>query len=410
MSVISRLINESRASTRFVLCLLLLGLYYYCYRYILQYNSVSTSPTYSDTPQIYKLTKYILLFVIYLYFVIIKSPFIRNRHSRRETLTYYLCVIFNVLIVLSCCLSHDYLRTVQTLSLTILPIFFYHFNFRIIKYQKILTFLLVFYLFAILYEMMQLVLFEFWGRLPALAYKGTTSIRFGGPWDDPNGWGVALSFFIPFSYFYTRKYRFVMVVIGLVMLLLTQSLTAIGAFVASVLFATYLRNTGSRVKYVLLLLLAIWLCVLLIPSLSDHSFLHDFFRTKQRSISDHMNSTLIFGELEWYNYIVGNDQPYTFESDIANMIGRGGLLLLGVYLALIIKNITDLLGLIKENGPACAFWKASLYFQVAFLIASVNMPCSSVFYLFLMFNVILCLSTFSAKGTPILYLRHENSL
>ncbi len=57
-------------------------LYYYGYRYILRYNDSETSPTYSDTPLVLQIGKYILillLIAIFLLYTFKKKIKIRGR-------------------------------------------------------------------------------------------------------------------------------------------------------------------------------------------------------------------------------------------------------------------------------------------------------------------------------------------
>ena len=49
--------QKNNTATRYVLAALVLFLYYYIYRYVLQYNDDETSPTYSDTPFLFQAAK-----------------------------------------------------------------------------------------------------------------------------------------------------------------------------------------------------------------------------------------------------------------------------------------------------------------------------------------------------------------
>lgn len=56
--------QKNNTATRYVLAALVLFLYYYIYRYVLQYNDDETSPTYSDTPFLFQAAKYLLLLLL----------------------------------------------------------------------------------------------------------------------------------------------------------------------------------------------------------------------------------------------------------------------------------------------------------------------------------------------------------
>lgn len=57
-------VHRKNATTHYVCAALILFLYYYIYRYVLQYNSDDTSPTYSNTPVLFQLAKYLILILL----------------------------------------------------------------------------------------------------------------------------------------------------------------------------------------------------------------------------------------------------------------------------------------------------------------------------------------------------------
>lgn len=62
-------LHRKNATTHYVCAALILFLYYYIYRYVLQYNSDDTSPTYSNTPVLFQLAKYLILVLLMAVFL-----------------------------------------------------------------------------------------------------------------------------------------------------------------------------------------------------------------------------------------------------------------------------------------------------------------------------------------------------
>lgn len=380
--------------TNYIISILVVSLYYYIYRYIFKYNDEGTSPTYSGTPNVFKYGKYILLLLVYMYFIL-KSRFIRpiGKSSQRVLL----CIVFFCMVLfLRICALWE-LDDVKLLIVGLLPFIYIKLNGYVLDYSRISRFLYHFFLFSAIYELVQIFLFFFIGRLPALAYDNSISVRFGGPWDDPNGWGIALSFFIPFVYYYCRNsfMRKAMVSCGILMLIVTQSLTAIGAFVFSVSLTEYMIHKNKRVLYLLIVFILLFIFYQLYELFLSNSFIIDYIEMKQGSIDDHAKSIDIFSDLEWYNYLFGVGEPFFNESDYVNMLCFGGIPMLLFYFTISLSNIFKLFKIVKRQSNEVALWRGALTFQIAFLLASSNLPCTRMFYLYMMFNVFLCISTFN---------------
>jgi len=140
---------------------------------------------------------------------------------------------------------------------------------------------------SFLVDATQVILFFTTGRLPALAWEGSLSIRFGSFLDDPNGFSVLCFLFLGWAWtapsWQSRWLHSIMVV---VMLLAGQSLTAVGLLlplaVGAVLWRlATLRGNALLVAGILLLALSI----LLSPLIADLlSWLQEF---KQGSIDQH---------------------------------------------------------------------------------------------------------------------------
>ncbi|MBE7175519.1 MAG: hypothetical protein INR69_03900 [Mucilaginibacter polytrichastri] len=184
----------TRSSINFTKVIGLLFIVLLCYnfhRYILQYNSVRTSPTYQNTPLTWKVGKYLvvglLAFLAYFHsrFVSPKKPweiaffvaFIT--WSLTASLLYFLnfnSFSFNEMeytiwgILLFPMLFIEPEKKAQLIN-------FIPKNFRLIALLTISTGFLV------------VINYYVTDRLPALGYKGSL-VRYGGFWDDPNGFGL----------------------------------------------------------------------------------------------------------------------------------------------------------------------------------------------------------------------------
>lgn len=388
------MILKKKIGTNYIISLLVVGLYYYIYRYIFRYNDEGTSPTYSETPNVFKYGKYVLLLLVYSYFIL-KS---RNSVSiGKFGQRVFVCITFfcMVLFLRLCALME--IDDVKLLIVGLLPFIYIKLNGYVLDYSRISRFLYHFFLFSAIYELIQIFLFFSIGRLPALAYEGSISVRFGGAWDDPNSWGIALSFFIPFVYYYCRNIfrRKIMVACGLLMLIVAQSLTAIGAFVFSVSLTEYMIHKNKRVLYLLIVSIILFTIYQLYELFLSNSFIIDYIEMKQGSIDDHSKSIDIFSDLEWHNYLFGVGEPFFNESDYVNMLCFGGIPMLLFYFIISLSTILKLFKIVKRQSNEMALWRGALTFQIAFLVASANLPCTRMFYLYMMFNVFLCISTFN---------------
>lgn len=379
--------------TRLIIAILALGFFYYSYRYVFQYNSESTSPSYRDTPTFLKFLKYPVMLLIYGY-AIVKFKWDKINWIEKTKVTHLLMSIFCCYLLFHTAILFDF-ETLKIFFVSLIPfLFLLHYKSNVNLYA-VCRFLSLFYIFSIAYEIIQLLLFFLIGRLPALAYENSISVRFGGPWDDPNGWGIALSFFIPFSYFYYRRKLFKQInfLTGIIMLVLTQSLTAIGSFLLSYILYNCLLGGRKRWAYVAFMLIFL-MCGVFLGYALFGSFFTDYVSMKQGSIDSHAGSIDTFLSFQWYNYIIGLDKDVFNESDIVNILCYGGIPLLLIWLLIIVIDIICIRDMIWKKPNCPSFWKASLYYQISFFVAQFNLPCTRMFYLYVLFNILLCITVY----------------
>ena len=191
---------------RFNLALIYLALLLYnCHKYIFKYNSVVTSPTYQDTPLQWKLGKYFLVtgLIFFLYASV--------RFGTRTKISAYIFPVIVLLVfgvnVLSLLfydeVSFDEIEYGFYLF-TLFPFFFIDQNVVDYILQKLDGIFVFTSYFFIVTNAFVVVNFYINGRLPALAYEGG-SVRFGGLWDDPNGFGLLCVFLMFYMYLTKRR-------------------------------------------------------------------------------------------------------------------------------------------------------------------------------------------------------------
>lgn len=383
--------------TNLIISLLSISLYYYSYRYIFKYNSSETSPTYSDTPFTFQVGKYILcgfIIILFLFILQYKKKRMFNQHSRS---------IFSYLLIYTSLLLTYGIVTQDTISIQraiiySIPLIFGFFGFTTFDLLKIEKFIYYFCFYSIFYETIQIALFILYGRLPALAYAGSFSIRFGGPWDDPNGFSIFLSFLLPFTYYYckNKKTKFFWITANILMIILAQSVTA--AIAISISISIYYivssKNKFIRQKRTIRLLGVIILLIPLAIIVSNIPAIHTFLEVKQGSVDGHMDSFEAISQISTIQLFVGFSH-ISGESDIANHIGQWGIFFLLLFYMIYLKNLYKLYFLMKQQSTA--LWKSCFIFQLTFLIASINLPVSTIFPISLTSCIIILVSSFQKK-------------
>lgn len=209
-----------------VAALLVVAFYYNSYRYPLQINSSSTSPTYADTPAWLSAGKYALVCGILLWTVLRRAVLRVPVRVDRPLAVLAFAFLGGVALVMA----------VLTRSIPLFEVGFFFFvpvvillfagaRIPVAAVNRVLAGYLY---FALAVEILQVLLFLTVGRLPALAYRGTMSIRFGSNLDDPNGFGLLLAMLVPFAAVYhTGVRRVVLLFLLAVSALLTQSITTV---------------------------------------------------------------------------------------------------------------------------------------------------------------------------------------
>ena len=273
-------------SQRCIWFALLFCTFYDSYRYPLQINSAGTSPTYANTPASFQLAK----FLVVLVFCLVSISYLPSRLLSKAK--WYFVGLSTSLSLYA--LARGLLSTsgdgpryidvafwpmaALTLALSAGNISLDSLN----KYLK-LTFWM-----TLASNAVQVFLFLRYGRLPALAYANSISVRFGGFLDDPNGISALIYMLMGWAYYYySGRKRFFAETALVICLFLTQSFTALG-LLAVLLVVLTVYNLVTKPRPLLIFGVATVLAAAVIPlwtRLEKITLL--IFALKNGSISDH---------------------------------------------------------------------------------------------------------------------------
>ncbi len=371
---------------------LILVLYYYSYRYILSYNSSETSPTYLDTPFVFKATKYIVLglIIFMLAFGRIKIKYSSNNRLIGMLL---LCLCGWSLFAGIITQSLNYL----VFSLELLPVFFFlscKENYAV-KAERILV---IFFFFSLIYEFIQIVLYKTEGRLPALAYSTgiATDVRFGGSWDDPNGFSLMLSFYLPYFFSKTKGMRRVILTgLSIMMLTLTWSLTGIFSCVCGIIMALFFlgdKRTIKRLFFCLIFILCVIISVYCIYHERINKAIIYFVSSKEGSIDDHIAGWSM-GGISALTLIGLYPIDRFSEVGILRLVYMGGVPVLTIFILVLFFTLRKLKELMRKDRNLFSFVFGVTSFIFAFFVSLFNLPllfnfsCMGMLALFLIIAV-----------------------
>ncbi len=373
--------------------LLIICLYYFSYRYIFKYANTMTSPTYFDTPRAIQTAKYVicagLLLPVFL-------TGIRRRNIIHKGTGKILLLIY---LILQGMYSFVWIHSANCLILRLglLTAFCICVAQPEFDYDSIDRIFYVYLIFCMVYEGIQIFLFFTKGRLPAIAHDtgSLTDVRFGGPIDDPLGFSLLLSFLIPYLFHrFEGLKRDLYCAVFVLFLLLTWTLTAIAALsgvYAAALFFRFLRKRKAKANYILLFLL-LFLAALLFTGMYGQTFAESLYRTKISSIREHLAAFYI-SDLPIPAFLGLRPEPKVVESAVIRLLYNGGFLYaasfytLGIYSAVImhrmIRNVPE------SEKKRLPVYYGMFYYQICFMIASINLPYIHMFLNIMMYSLFL---------------------
>ena len=378
-------INKFSAIDFLVVLTLLIALYYNAYRYPLQINNTGTSPTYSETPLILKVGKYLVTLAVLLVVLASKRTF--TTRIRKAHFWYGGAWLLLIAIPVAWGLVTRNFQFIETGFFLAPGFFFFLLSYRAYNFSSLAQVLKYTVLIGIFFNLLQIFLFLTIKRLPGLAYPDSFAVRFGSFLDDPNAFGILLALLLGFTMIYFRGWKKKLMVVTLwLFLALTQSLTALLA--VPLAFAVYqgmllLHFKRVRVRNVVLVTLAIGGVVAVVIV-----FLNKIIEVgtvvylmKKGSIEDHYESFLRLFQISWVQLAGLRPANIFSETGYVNLIANFGLPYALLYVSMIGLAIRKLfvasLSVTEQDEKSVVF--ATLIYLIAFGIGMLNLPLEQVF-------------------------------
>lgn len=313
------LIQKDKYIQRTILIAYLIFCLYYCYRYILKYNSDGTSPTYTDTPFEFQVAKYIIAAIlIFLLFLILLINEVKIKFGKIEVALFF---TFVLLFIKSVYFSEfDFVfKLILFLAVAYFVVFIENDNFetKLVKVNKIV------FIYHLIYSLVQMFLYVVFDRLPALGYESSL-VRFGGGWDDPNAFAVYLV--IPYVFaaldLFNRKEKPVkkipkyLIIISIIFLeIMTFSFMGYFCFLVATIFIAVRFFRKNQMFFLVCAALTLLTGLLLLDKIID------VFILKSESIAIHLSHLLLSfgGENKLVGFFFGNSE-FVINENFYNMI------------------------------------------------------------------------------------------
>lgn len=387
--------------------------YYNFYRYIFKINNARTSPTYSDTPLWLSSGKYIIIFATFCLMLFVLAMYkykvkphgvsVAVRQDRKNDSIYVvLSMLFCLYAMFVTVLSRD---AYAFEAVCFYPVFIFILIGRYDReklFNKIFNIVKVSAWIFLFYDLIQYLLFYFFNRLPALAYAGSVSVRFGSLQDDPNGYAFLLAALYFVGMFYYGYKKTIFYLLYAINLLLTISFTGMASVMLSIVAVMTLSMPVSFTK-----LVTAWFSLVFgvigIMLLSQLPILQNILSTKQGSIDQHANLFSALSNIGILDVLGLNPPGWIAESAYVNILLNFGIIvtlaMYGMVITIIYRFSQHLKSYKKhfryiKNDPTYILGLCALTFCVSVFIGGINLPLEVVFpvnALFPFFLALLCL-------------------
>ena len=364
-------IDIAQIKEKMIYCMTLITLYYYSYRYPLQYNSVSTSPTYGDTPFGFQIAKYIFMIFIIIIVLIINGNYIRIKNKTIFLLC--VCLCFQQILI-----GIVYQLQIQ-FAFLLIPIILYLVNKTFVNIDTIDKIFRCFWLYSVVYESFMVLNYYIYDRLPALGYSGgiISSVRFGGPWDDPNGFSLLLTFYLVYGFFnFMGMKKFIFIASTVSMLIMTWSLTGWISCLLSILILCIIRykdkNLSAKIRNTVIIMTVFIAIIIFFNYDTIESIIEIMLENKQGSIEQHMDSFTL-ADIQILTLFGIKPMLIFVESGVVALMIRGGIIALVIFYIIGISSIYNINSMINKKNNNKVLYSIITY-QIAFLITMINLP------------------------------------
>ncbi|WNQ10430.1 hypothetical protein MJA45_22860 [Paenibacillus aurantius] len=376
--------SSKKGLSIFVSVLFFLGLFYTAYRYPFKINSSVTSPTYSDTPGWLSIGKYIIFSIIMYYFAL--RILLGDKIVKIYKPIYLFVYSFLFAIPLVSGILTQRIDIIESGIFFLIPGFFHFFSEKLdVKhFNRIIYIAIYVYVFV---ECLQILLFVLYDRLPALAYEGTFSIRFGSLLDDPNSFGILISFFIGFMWENNSKRDKLLFLLLGIFLLLTQSLTSIfSVMIATIAYILlFIIRYPNRFIRILLVSVVFFLLFSIVTFFNFNKILSTvdlFWEMKLGSIITHLSVIDTLKQITIIQYLGLNPIVPLGESGYINILANMGIVYLLVYIGIGLSSILKTYIIINNKNTNIEdkrIARGIFFFLITVYIAMINLPFEQVF-------------------------------
>lgn len=389
--------SYSRKKDRVFNVLLCIFLFYYSYRYVFQYNSSTTSWTYQDTPTAFKVVKYILLVILIIILAIQTRGRIKLSNTKRNQYTFF-AIVFLIVQFLALGLLSKNIDAIG-IALILIPAVFFLTNKKGVNIHHVENVLNFFWWFTFLYELIQLALYVITGRLPALAEPNAkfTDVRFGGAWDDPNGYALLMIFYL---FYYLFKFQGIKQVayVGatLMMFVLTWSATGFIAFgtTAVVILVIRLKDRCLIKKYLCYgIVTAVFAAAILILKREAIVKVLDYYLYKKdESVAAHL-AGWDFSRFGILTLLGVKPDYYVTEVGYLRLISIGGIPALIAFLTIAYNGCKQVLRSFAQQSKYKPILYGMLAYLIGFILYNINLPpiinfsCFGMFVLFISLQI-----------------------
>lgn len=345
---------------------------YLWYRYAFRYNSTLTSPTYYDTPTIWKIGKYIIIVVFLGMYVVLNGFKIKSSYKKLTILLMAVSIIIFVKAVI--------VKDIEFFAKWVLMIWAAYpmltirmtdgFQVGFLQINKVI------FIFHVVYSAVQFGLYILQGRLPALAYRGGM-VRFGGGYDDPNAFAIYLMLPIAFVLYNIIKEHgktkdYLLLAICIILLVMTISFA--GFLALGIVGILFLKKYCKKKRMFNLVCLALMCAV--IGAVTFEDTIISILGAKQESASQHLGMLIPYIEDTAADvYAFGTRKFYFSENFYNQILNYFGMLFFVAYVGFKIWIIKMAYSISKINKYS---YSAFVYIT-SFTIAQIGVPYTTVF-------------------------------